>query len=214
MDERDSGIILRTRPLTDTSLIVHWLTADHGRIATVAKGARRPKAPLFGKLDLFFEAQFSFQPGRRSDLHALREVRLVDQNPGVRSDYTRLSQLSYAVQLMESVTETDTPLAEVYALFHGFLKAVATVPPQPRLIYAFEIKFMATQGMEPDSSEHRMGEEARDLLRQLDMLDWLEISRLKAGPGAVRQLRQFLRGFLAFHLGRLPTSRSLAVGEA
>ena len=34
-------MILRTRPLTETSLIVHWLTRDFGRISTVAKGARR-----------------------------------------------------------------------------------------------------------------------------------------------------------------------------
>ena len=41
MDERTSGIILRTRPLTETSLIVQWITPDLGRVATVAKGARR-----------------------------------------------------------------------------------------------------------------------------------------------------------------------------
>src|SRR6185312_16938283 len=73
MDERATGIILRTRLLTDTSLIVHWLTPDCGRIATAAKGARRPKSPFRGKLDLFFEADFSFARSRRSELHILRE---------------------------------------------------------------------------------------------------------------------------------------------
>ena len=60
MDETAHGIILRTRPLTETSLIVHWLTADHGRLSTVAKGAKRPKSPFRGKLDLFFEGVFFF----------------------------------------------------------------------------------------------------------------------------------------------------------
>ena len=46
MIESATGMILRTRPLTETSLIVHWLTPDFGRIATVAKGARRPKSPF------------------------------------------------------------------------------------------------------------------------------------------------------------------------
>ena len=67
MDERATGIILRTRLLTDTSLIVHWLTPDLGRLATVAKGARRPKSPFRGKLDLFYEADFSFARSRRSE---------------------------------------------------------------------------------------------------------------------------------------------------
>jgi DNA repair protein RecO (recombination protein O) len=65
-DERASGIILRTRPLTDTSLIVHWLTPELGRIATVAKGARKPKSSFYGKLDLFFEADLSFARSQRS----------------------------------------------------------------------------------------------------------------------------------------------------
>ena len=38
---RTTGLVLRTRPLTETSLIVQWLTRDFGRVATVAKGARR-----------------------------------------------------------------------------------------------------------------------------------------------------------------------------
>ena len=37
--ESATGIILRTRPFTETSLIVNWLTAEQGRISTVAKGA-------------------------------------------------------------------------------------------------------------------------------------------------------------------------------
>src|SRR5258707_904583 len=76
MIESTSGLILRTRPLTETSLIVSWLTQDFGRIATVARGARRPKSPFAGKLDLFYLADLSFQRSRRSDLHTLREASL------------------------------------------------------------------------------------------------------------------------------------------
>ena len=66
MEERASGIILRTRPFTETSLVVEWLTEDAGRISTVAKGARRPKSPFIGKLDLFYEADFSFVRSQKS----------------------------------------------------------------------------------------------------------------------------------------------------
>jgi DNA repair protein RecO (recombination protein O) len=76
MDERAQGLVLRVYPLTETSLIVHWLTRDQGRLATVAKGARRPKSPFRGKLDLFYMADFSFGRSRRSELHTLREVSL------------------------------------------------------------------------------------------------------------------------------------------
>src|SRR5918996_3333774 len=96
MDERATGIILRTRPLTETSLIVQWLTPDAGRIATVAKGARRPKSPFRGKLDLFYEADFSFARSRKSELHTLREVVLRETHSELREDLGWIQQASYA----------------------------------------------------------------------------------------------------------------------
>src|SRR4051794_29060532 len=99
MDERTSGLILRTRPLTETSLIVHWLTADFGRLATVAKGARRPKSPFRGKLDLFYLADFTFARSSRSDLHNLREINLRETHHGLRTELAYLRQASYCTAL-------------------------------------------------------------------------------------------------------------------
>src|SRR5580692_12824213 len=105
MIETSTGLILRTRPLTDTSLIVHWLTEDLGRLATVAKGARRPKSPFAGKLDLFYLADFSFQRSRHSELHQLREVSLRQTHAAIRTELEYLQQASYCTALVEQVTE-------------------------------------------------------------------------------------------------------------
>src|SRR3954463_6728725 len=101
MIETARGVILRTRPLTETSLIVNWLTPDLGRISTVAKGARRPKSPFRGKLDLFYELDFSFQRRRRSELHTLREVSVRDMHPDLRRELAHLQQAAYAATLIE-----------------------------------------------------------------------------------------------------------------
>ena len=114
--ETASGIILRTRLLTETSLIVHWLTPELGRVATVAKGARRPKSPFAGKLDLFYAAEFSFSRSRHSDLHNLREVKLHETHGAIRTDIVKLQQAAYAASCVELATETETPLPEVFAL--------------------------------------------------------------------------------------------------
>src|SRR4051812_49420333 len=100
MEERAQGIILRTRLLTETSLIAHWLTAEHGRVATVAKGARRPKSPFRGKLDLFYSADFSYARSRRSELHTLKEVSLLDTHPKLREEIGYVQQASYAAALL------------------------------------------------------------------------------------------------------------------
>ena len=59
MIQNATGLILRTLPLTETSLIVRWLTPEFGRISTVARGARRPQSAFHGKLDLFYEADLN-----------------------------------------------------------------------------------------------------------------------------------------------------------
>ncbi|MEI2725374.1 MAG: DNA repair protein RecO [Verrucomicrobiota bacterium] len=86
MTEAATGLILRTRALTETSLIVNWLTPNLGRISTVAKGARRPKSTFAGKLDLFYAADFTFQRSRRSNLHTLREIKLRGTHPALRHE--------------------------------------------------------------------------------------------------------------------------------
>src|SRR5882724_9542172 len=129
MSENTIGLVLRTRPLTETSLIIHWLTPDFGRLATVAKGARRPKSPFAGKLDLFYQADFSFQRSRRSELHTLCEVKLLETNAKLREEMEYIQQASYAAALIEQATEMETPLPEIHALMAGLLKHLPTRLP-------------------------------------------------------------------------------------
>lgn len=207
MTESTTGIILRTRPLTETSVIVNWLTPTLGRISTVAKGARRPKSPFAGKLDLFYAADFSFGRSRRSSLHTLREVSLRETHVALRQDLGCLQQASYAAALIEQTTETETPLPEIHALFAAFLDFVVRQPPKPRTVFAFELKLLRLLGLEPDLSGGRLPEDARPLVRALLETDWPGLAALQATPAQARTLRQFLHGFLIYHLGRIPQGR-------
>src|SRR5436190_11790806 len=134
MVERASGLVLRLYPLTETSLIVRWLTPDLGRLSTVAKGARRPKSPFRGKLDLFYLADFSFTRSRQSELHNLREVSLRETHSPLREELGYLQQASYCSMLVEQATETETPLPAVFELMSGFLKFLPRQEPQPQTI--------------------------------------------------------------------------------
>src|SRR5690349_20335837 len=135
MEERASGIILRTRPLTETSLIVQWLTREAGRVSTVAKGARRPRSPFLGNLDLFYEADFSFVRSRKSELHTLREVSLRQTHARVREDLARLNAAAYCAILLEQGTERETPLPEFYALVSEALEFLDQSNPNAAFVF-------------------------------------------------------------------------------
>jgi len=209
--ERAHGIILRTRPLTETSLIVNWLTPDAGRISTVAKGARRTKSPFRGKLDLFYEGDFSFQRSRRSELHTLREVVLRETNAALRTELGYLQQASYCATLIEQTTETQTPLPEIHQLFLGFIHALPKQPPKPRTVFAFEFKLLEILGLSPDIAETKLPPETQTLVRKLVETDWNELPELRATAAQANAIKQFLHGFLIYHLGRIPKGRENAV---
>ena len=213
MIESAHGLILRTRPLTETSLIVHWLTPDLGRLATVAKGARRPKSPFAGRLDLFYAADFSFSRNRRSELHLLREVRLRETHGALREDLLKLQQAGYAAAFIEQATETETPLPEIFELARGFLQQLCAQPRQPQTIFALEFKLLDQLGLAPDLAETRLTPGAKRIVGALLENDWAGIARLKLSAAQAAELRQFLHGFLIFHLGRLPRGRAAALAE-
>jgi len=202
---------MRTRPLTETSLIVHWLTPEFGRIAVVAKGARRPKSNFRGKLDIFYQADFSFQRSRRSDLHNLREVSLRETHEALRSDIGRVQQAAYAVALIEQTTETETPIAEVYDLMAGFVQHLAASGARPVNILAFELKLLELQGQSPLAEEMKLGKTAQALMAALQDCDWKQLAEAELTADHIAELRQFLHGFLIYHLDRIPRGRNAAL---
>jgi len=211
--ESARGIIVRTRPLTETSLIVHWLTPSAGRISTVAKGARRAQSPFAGKLDLFYEAEFSFNRSRRTDLHTLREVKLAETRAVLRDDLLKLSRAAYASAFIEQATEVETPLPSVFELLRKFLDALCGLKPSVQMVLAFELKLLDELGLRPDLGEARLPEGTKKIAALLAQKDFGTGENVKATAAQVEEMGQFLHGFLIFHLGKLPRGRARAMAE-
>ena len=212
MIETAVGLVLRTRLLTETSLIIHWLTPDLGRLATVAKGARRAKSPFRGKLDLFHLADFSFSRSRRSELHTLREVSLRETHRGLREDLGLLQQAAYAAALVEQATEMETPLPRVFNLMIGFLGQLVAQPRSAVTLFSFELKLLTDLGLQPDLDKSQLKPGTKQLVIALTQKDWPIVSRLRPTAVQAVELGRFLHGFLIYHLGRIPKGRESALG--
>lgn len=146
--ETTPAILLRKTRLTDTSLIVTWFTAQHGKVKTVAKGARQPKSRFAGVLDLFYDCEIHYSRSRRSELHILREVALTDPHEGLRHDYARVALASYFVELIELVTEPDHPAPEIYTLLQRAFRYLAAHPADERALLHFEAELVRMLGIQ------------------------------------------------------------------
>jgi DNA repair protein RecO (recombination protein O) len=209
---RTTGLVLRTRPLTETSLIVQWLTRDFGRLATVAKGARRPKSPFRGQLDLFYLADLSFARSSRSALHNLREARLLESHAGLRSELIYLQQASYCAALVEQTAEPEAPMPSIFESFSGLLDRLPRQPARPQTIFAFEMKWLRELGLQPRLADSCLTPGARQILERLLETDWPEIFQLRLSGAQVSEIRLYLHGFIIHHLERIPRGRSAAIG--
>lgn len=207
MIEHAHGLVLRTRRFTETSLIINWLTPGFGRLSTIAKGALRPKSPFRGKLDLFYEADFTFARSRRSELHILREVSLRETHAALRHEIGYLRQACYGAALIEQTTEKETPLPAIFELMRGLLEALPLAAPQPQTVFAFEIKLLNELGLKPDLSKSKLTAGAKQAVKALTENDWVAVRRLRLSEAQGSELRQFLHGFLIFHLGKIPPRR-------
>lgn len=143
-----AAILLRKTRLTETSLIVTWFTEAHGKIKTVAKGARQPKSRFAGVLDLFFDCEISFARSRKSELHQLREVALENPHEGLRLDYGRVAVAAYFVELIELVTESEHPAPELYDLLCRALGHLNEHPASLRALLHFEAELARLLGIQ------------------------------------------------------------------
>jgi DNA repair protein RecO len=211
MNQNSSGIVLRARPFTETSLIVHLLTADLGLVSAIAKGARRPKSAFRGKLDLFYEVAFQLRFSKRSHLHTLFEVTLVNCHPRLRENLGYINQLSYFAQLIETVVESDAPVPDLYSLMRNWLENLALEPPRAVSVFAFEFRLLEVVGLQPELKHSPLSAGSRQLAGLLGSAEWEMLHRLKFSAAQASEIGAFLHQFLAYNLGKVPQSRAVAL---
>ena len=124
-----------------------WCTESLGCIQTVAKGARRPKSPFAGKLDLFFEADIAIAPSRKSNLHTLTEVALRNPFAGIRQNYLRTQTAAYFVELIEVCTERDHHDPELFSLLRRAFGYLDKSEPNLRAVSHFEAELARITGV-------------------------------------------------------------------
>ncbi len=145
--EHSPAILIRRRAWGDTSWIVTWLTLEHGKVSTMARGARRPGSPFAGKLDLFYSAEISFQSSRKSALHSLREVQLLEPFDASGVPCANIYLCGYFAEMTDLVTEPGAPVAGVYDLLRRALGHLRSQTATLRALEHFERELARALGV-------------------------------------------------------------------
>ena len=209
--DRAEGIVLRRQPVTESSLIVTWYTREFGKLKTLAKGARRPKGPYQGKIDLFYRDEIVFLPSRRSDLHLLHDCFLEEPHARLRESVESLAAASYACELVDLATETEDPNIRIYGLLTMILKALERRNHAVSLIW-FEIQLLAAAGWAPKWEETTTS--VSKVLRSLSKASVEGVQRVRLSKEQVLDGQQVVWRLWDAELGRIPKTRRFLTAKS
>lgn len=142
------GIVLRETQTRESDKILTVLTAERGRIAVIARGARRKNSPLAAAGELLAFSELVLY--ERHGWLMLSEGSTIELWGNIRRDVELLALASYFAEMTESVTGEGEPAGEVLALLLNALYALDTLnKPRELVKAAFELKLLSLAGYEP-----------------------------------------------------------------
>ena len=150
---KTEAITLRVAPFSNTSHVVTWLTPTHGKIATVVKGACRPKSPVLGQYDIGFLCELLFYERDRNGLHIIKECSVLDSRSHMRGNWQLTAAASYMCHLASIVTPDAGHAPELYTLLASSLSFLtpdmAASHSRALLLFWFELQLLAILGIPP-----------------------------------------------------------------
>lgn len=115
--ERTEAVVLRGVDFSETSRIVTFLTPGRGRVACMAKGARRPRSGVAAALDTLnrVEIVYYWKDGRQ--VQQLGEASLLTSYPKTKKDLEKSAYAAFPVELALNLAHENEPSEDFYALF-------------------------------------------------------------------------------------------------
>ena len=137
-----AGFVLHSYPFRETSLIVEAFTRDHGRIALVARGARRPRSSLRGVLSPFQPLLLSWSG--KAELRTL--IRAESRNGYLALEGETLMCGFYLNELLLKLLPRDDPHERLYDTYESTLAGLAAGPEREGILRRFELRLLEELG--------------------------------------------------------------------
>ena len=144
--KKTEAIILRTRDLGESDLLVSFFSSQCGNLRGIAKGARRSSKRFVNSLSTFSLVHIEFREKRSGDLVWLESCELLDGFPGIRADYRLLLRASYMVELTEILFPSNVPSLGMFEVLRLALGTLSNGRGSEECMLAFQARAMKIGG--------------------------------------------------------------------
>jgi len=141
------GLILRSIDYRESDSILTVLTHRYGKIALIAKGARRTDSKFTASLDLLTLSELVFYEGE--NLKLLKESTIVNDFRSVKRSYEHLEVAMESLRLANLLIEDDHPDETMFELMQAGLLRLGNVTQHALWALAFKLKFLRALGVAP-----------------------------------------------------------------
>ena len=149
---KTEAIVLKTHNFSESSKVVTVYTKKYGKCAVVAKGIRRPKSPLRGRLELMTHTSIVFYKKEGRELHTLSQSDVRTPFHTLQSDLERFGYASAVCELVDRLTPMEAENRELFALTLKTLGQLEGAQPEELtiLLWFFELRMLAFLGFKPE----------------------------------------------------------------
>jgi len=143
------GVVLKTTPLRESDLLVVLYTATHGRIAAVARGARKSQRRFSGALQLLVLGRYQLGRRPRGDLWGLDAADVEREFTQLASDVFAVAHASYVAELVAALAPAEAPDPHVLDVIVALWESLAEGGPSPAALRAVELELLDLAGQRP-----------------------------------------------------------------
>ena len=184
-------MLIGRQDLGETDRLLRWLIPEEGRIAVVARGARRARSPFVGA-DLGVRARLVIEDGPR-ELDRLVAMEVEDPRLHLRSDYDRLTAMLHLCEVTAALAREAQPEPRLYGLLETALLLLDLGESIPGTAFpvVFEAKALTFAGMAPVMDRCMVCSRPID-----DNLVWVEGSGVAHSPCELSSLQRVSRAWI------------------
>ncbi|KAB7708737.1 DNA repair protein RecO [Bacillus aerolatus] len=150
MLQKIEGIVIRTSNYGETNKIVTIFTREKGKLAFMARGAKKPNSRLSSVTQPFTHGSFLAHSG--SGLGTLQQGEMLSSMRHIREDLMATAYAAYMAELLDKSTEEKQPNPYLYEFFEQSLHYLNEGYDAEILTNIFEMKMLQVIGLRPELS--------------------------------------------------------------
>ena len=143
------AIVIRARAFGESDKIVTFLTRDLGKIAGIAKGAKRSRRRFVNVLEPFTHVDVRLRQRPHGDLAFVVACELRDAFHTFARDLAKFAHASYVLELADRMVGGREAGRETYELVRDALARLDRAPAEAGVLRAFELQLLGLTGYEP-----------------------------------------------------------------